>query len=100
MLLPPVDEAERCMQEALVGVEVGSGREGGAGEGEMGAGLQMDDTGAEVDVEEDEEEEEGAEVEMAGGVNWPLLSDPVLSLVGDDFFFMGFALELLLLCSC
>lgn len=102
------------MQEALVGA-AGSGSVGGAGAGEMGAGLQMDDTGAvtevevlirpgpprpeetEEDVEEDVEEEE---LDAAGGVNWPLLSEPVLSLAGDDFFFMGFTLALLLLCCC
>lgn len=110
------DDTERCMQEALVGA-AGSGSVGGAGAGEMGAGLQMDDTGVvtevevliipgpprpeeteeEEDVEEDVEEEE---LDTAGGVNWPLLSEPVLSLVGDDFFFIGFALALLLLCCC
>lgn len=114
------DDTERCMQEALVGA-AGSGSVGGAGAGEMGAGLQMDDTGAvtevevlirpapqrpeeteeEEDVEADvEEEEEEEELDTAGGVNWPLLSEPVLSLVGDDFFFMGFTLALLLLCCC
>lgn len=98
----------------------GSGSVTGAGAGEMGAGLQMDDTGAvtevevlitpspprleETEEEEDEEEEVEEEVlDTAGGVNWPLLSEPVLSLVGDDFFFMGFTLAaplLLLLCCC
>lgn len=107
------------MQEALVGA-AGSGSVAGAGAGEMGAGLQIDDTGAVMEVEvlirpgptrpeETEEEEEDEEVEeeaeeeeldTAGGVNWPLLSEPVLSLVGDDFFFIGFTLVLLLLCCC
>lgn len=78
------DDTERCMQEALVGA-AGSGSVGGAGAGEMGAGLQIDDTGAvtevevlirpapprpeeteEEDVEEDVEEEE---LDAAGGVN-------------------------------
>lgn len=36
-------------------------------------------------MEEEEEEEETA-LETAGGVNCPLLSDPVLSLAGDNFF--------------
>lgn len=102
------------MQDALVGA-TGSGRLAGAGAGEMGAGLQMDDTGAVTEVDElikagplrpeetDEEEEEEVdadELDTAGGVNWPLLSEPVLSLVGDDFFFTGFTLALLLLCCC
>lgn len=97
----------------------GSGRVAGAGAGEMGAGLQMDDTGAvtevevlirpgpprpeeteEAEEEEEEEEVEEEELDTAGGVNWPLLSEPVLSLVGDDFFFIGFTLALLLLCCC
>ncbi len=110
------DDTERCMQEALVGA-AGSGSVAGAGAGEIGAGLQIEDTGAvtevevlirpgpprleemeeEEDVEEDVEEEE---LVTAGGVNWPLLSEPVLSLVGDDFFFIGFTLALLLLCCC
>ena len=34
----------------------------------------------------EEEEEEEPVLETAGGVNWPLLSEPVLSLAGDDFF--------------
>lgn len=88
----------------------------GAGAGEMGAGLQIDDTGAvmevdvlirpgpprpeEVEEEEVEEEVEEEELDTAGGVNWPLLSEPVLSLVGEDFFFIGFTLALLLLCCC
>lgn len=102
------------MQEALAGTAE-SGRLAGAGAGEIGAGLQMDETGAvtEVDVairpkpeetEEEEEEVDEEEVEeelgTGGGVNCPLLSDPVLSLVGDAFFFMGLTLALLVLCCC
>ena len=96
---------------------VGSGTGGGAGAGEMGAGLQMEDTGAvteeealrpwppwpdvlEPDEAEEEEEEEEPVLDTAGGVNWPLLSDPVLSLAGDDFFFAGRTLALFPLCCC
>lgn len=98
------------MQEALEG-GTGSERdeEGGAEPGDM-AGLQMDETvPIEVDMlllvedEEEEEVEEEAEpvLETAGGVNCPLLSEPVLSLVGEDFFFTGRAFVLLLpLCCC
>lgn len=111
------DDTERCMQEALVGA-AGSGRLGGAGAGEIGAGLQIDETGAVMEVEvlirpgplrpeeteeeedDDEDEVEEEELDTAGGENWPLLSEPVLSLVGDDFFFMGFTLALLALCCC
>lgn len=104
---------ERCMQEALDGGP-GSGRGATAGAGafpgEM-AGLQMEETVLmEVEVllsaagpvwlvEEDEEEEEPV-LETAGGVNWPLLSEPVLSRAGDDFFLGGRALALLPLCCC
>lgn len=80
------------MQEAPVGTAA-SGSIGGPGAGEMGAGLQMDVTGA---VTEEEELEE--ELEATGGVNWPLLSEPVLSRAGEDFFFMGLTLVLLLCC--
>ena len=110
------DDNERCMQEALVGA-AGSGRLAGAGAGEMGAGLQIDDTGAVTEVEvlirpgpprleeteedEEEEDEEMEELDTAGGVNWPLLlSELMLSRVGDDFFFIGFTLALLVLCCC
>lgn len=48
--MPPVPDTDLCMQEALVG-GVGSGTGGGAGAGEMGAGLQMEDTGAVTEVE-------------------------------------------------
>lgn len=85
-----------CMQDALVG-GAASGTEGGAGSGEMGAGLQMADTGVapevtedtlplppprpmlprpdrwdaevEEDEEDDDEEEEEPVLETAGGVN-------------------------------
>lgn len=50
-------------------------------------------------VEEDEEEDEPV-LETAGGVNWPLLSEPVLSRAGEDFFLGGLALALLPLCCC
>lgn len=100
-------ETERCMQEVFEGA-TGSGREtdGGAEPGEM-AGLQIEETVL-IEVEvllmpallvEEEEEEEPA-LETAGGVNWPLLSEPVLSRVGEDFFFAGRALVLLPLCCC
>lgn len=50
-------------------------------------------------AEEDEDEDEPV-LETAGGVNWPLLSEPVLSRAGDDFFLGGLALALLPLCCC
>lgn len=75
-----------------------SGSIGGPGAGEMGAGLQMDDTGAVTEVEVLRRPEEEEELDVTGGVNWPLLSEPVLSLAGDDFFFMGLTLVLLLCC--
>lgn len=50
-------------------------------------------------VEEDEDEDEPV-LETAGGVNWPLLSEPVLSRAGEDFFLGGLALALLPLCCC
>lgn len=99
------------MQEVLEGGPgSGSGAEAGAGAlpGEI-AGLQMDDTVLmEVEVllraaaawfVEEEDEEEPA-LETTGGVNCPLLSEPVLSLAGDDFFLAGRALALLPLCAC
>lgn len=101
------------MQEALEGGPgSGSGATagGGAFPGEM-AGLQMEETVLmEVEVllsatgpvwlvEVDEEEDEPA-LETAGGVNWPLLSEPVLSRAGEDFFLGGRALALLPLCCC
>lgn len=50
-------------------------------------------------MEEDEDEDEPV-LETAGGVNWPLLSEPVLSRAGEDFFLGGRALALLPLCCC
>lgn len=67
-----------------------SGSIGGAGAGEMGAGLQMDDTGALTEAE--------AEEDASGGVKGPLLSEPLLSLAGEDFFFTGLTLVVLLCC--
>lgn len=104
---------ERCMQEALEGGPgSGSGATAAVGAlpGEI-AGLQMEDTVLmEVEVllraagpvwlvDEDEEEDEPV-LETAGGVNWPLLSEPVLSRAGDDFFLGGLALAVLPLCCC
>ena len=76
----------------------------------MGAGLQMDDTGAATEAEARPvvavalgawaEEEEEEEEETAGGVNWPLLSEPVLSRAGEDFFFTGRGPLALPLCCC
>ena len=107
-------DIERCIQEALDGGPgSGSGATAGAGAfpGEI-AGLQMEETVLmEVEVllsaagpvwllvEEDEDEEEPV-LETAGGVNWPLLSEPVLSRAGEDFFLGGRALALLPLCCC
>lgn len=94
---------------------------GGAGRGDIGAGLQIDDTGvapeAELlvmpspprfEFEEDDEEDDEDELvlDTAGGLNWPLLSEPGLSRDGEAFFFAGrilalFPLLLLpLLCCC
>lgn len=106
-------DIERCMQEALEGGPgSGSGATAGAGAfpGEM-AGLHMEETVLmEVEVllsatgpawlVEEEEEEDEPVLETAGGVNWPLLSEPVLSRAGEDFFFGGLALALLPLCCC
>lgn len=115
-------DIERCIQDVLDGGPgSGSGATAGAGAlpGEI-AGLQMEETVLmEVEVllsaaaaaaaaawpvwlvEEDEPEEEDEPVlETAGGVNWPLLSEPVLSRAGDDFFLGGRALALLPLCCC
>lgn len=104
---PPAPEMALCMQDALAGGEM-SGSEGGAGRGETGAGLQMDETGV---VPEDEllirrpeglepEDEDEDDEETAGGVKWPLLSDPGLSRDGEGFFFAGRIFELPLLCCC
>lgn len=114
---------ERCIHEALLGAPSGSGTDtdAGAEPGEMEAGLQMDeavgvlreDTAATgfpprpaaaaaaglaeaLDTELDEE----AELDTAGGVNWPLLSEPELSRTGDDFFLTGRLFVPLPLCCC
>lgn len=50
------------------------------------------------ELELDEEEE--AELETAGGVNCPLLSEPELSRAGEDFFLAGRLLAPLPLCCC
>lgn len=99
----------------------GSGTVGGAGRGDIGAGLQIEDTGVapeaalllipsppRFEFEEDEEEEDEDELvlDTAGGLNWPLLSEPGLSRDGEAFFFAGRILALLplllllLLCCC
>lgn len=117
---PPLPETARCIQDALEG-GAGSGMVGGAGRGDIGAGLQIDDTGvAELllmlspprfEFEEDDEEEDDEDelaLDTAGGLNWPLLSDPGLSRDGEDFFFAGRILALppppllllLLVCCC
>lgn len=114
---------ERCMHEALLGAASGSGTDTdvGAEPGEMEAGLQMDEavgvlredaaaTGfpprpaaaAAAGLAEalDAELEEEAELETAGGVNWPLLSEPELSRTGDDFFLTGRLFVPFPLCCC
>lgn len=48
----------------------------------------------------DAELEDEAELDTAGGVNWPLLSEPELSRTGDDFFLAGRLLVPLPLCCC
>lgn len=106
-------EPERCMQEALA-VPRGSGPGTGAVPGEIDAGLQMDEAEGvlplrgpvprlgfpeEFELEEDEDDEE--ELDTAGGVNCPLLSEPELSRAGLHFFLAGRILApLLLLCCC
>lgn len=84
-----------------------SGRICGAGAGEMGAGLQIDDAGMVTEEEalrrpDEDNEDVEEDLDVTGGVSWALLSEPVLSLAGDDFFFMGLNLVsvLLLLCCC
>lgn len=114
---------ERCMHEALLGAPSGSGTDtdAGAEPGEMEAGLQMDEavgvlredaaaTGfpprpaaaAAAGLAEalDAELDEEAELETAGGVNWPLLSEPELSRTGDDFFLTGRLFVPFPLCCC
>lgn len=44
--------------------------------------------------------EDEAELDTAGGVNWPLLSEPELSRTGDDFFLAGRFFVPLPLCCC
>lgn len=106
------------MQEALAGV-MGSvtDTDGAVEPGVMEAGLQMEEIGVLtevegpqrpplwlVEVELDEEEEDVEPVlDTAGGLNWPLLSEPVLSRAGDNFFLTGRVLELeppLCCCCC
>jgi hypothetical protein len=114
---------ERCMHEALLGAASGSGTDTdvGAEPGEMEAGLQMDEavgvlredaaaTGfpprpaaaAAAGLAEalDAELDEEAELDTAGGVNWPLLSEPELSRTGDDFFLTGRVFVPFPLCCC
>lgn len=114
---------ERCIQEALLGAASGSGTDtDGAEPGEMEAGLQMDEAAgvlrddaaatdgfpprpaaaAAVGLAEalDAELDEEAELDTAGGVNWPLLSEPELSRTGDDFFLTGRLLVPFPLCCC
>lgn len=114
-MVPPQPEIALCMHEALAGGEM-SGSEGGAGSGETGAGLQMEEAGVVpeeellmrptplrpegLEPEDDEDEEDELLLETAGGVKWPLLSDPGLSREGEDFFFAGRILDPLLLCCC
>lgn len=82
MVLPQLDIA-LCMHEALAGGEM-SGSEGGAGNGETGAGLQMEEAGVVpeeeplirptplrlegLEPEDEEDEEDVLLVETAGGV--------------------------------
>lgn len=113
---------ERCIHEALLGAVSGSGTDtdAGAEPGEMEAGLQMDEAAgvlsdgaaatagfpprpaAAAGMAEalDAELEDEAELDTAGGVNWPLLSEPELSRTGDDFFLTGRLLVPLPLCCC
>lgn len=115
---------ERCMQDALLGAAKGSGTDTDAGAelGEMEAGLQMDEAAGALSDDGtatagfplrpaaaataglaealDAELEDEAELDTAGGVNWPLLSEPELSRTGDDFFLAGRLLVPLPLCCC
>lgn len=113
---------ERCIHEALLGAASGSGRDtdAGAEPGEIEAGLQMDEAAgvlsdgaaatagfpprlaAAAGMAEalDAELEDEAELDTAGGVNWPLLSELELSRTGDDFFLTGRLLVPLPLCCC
>lgn len=112
------------MHDALLGAAKGSGTDTdtGAEPGEMEAGLQMDEA---ADVLNDDgtapdgfpprpaaaaapglaevleaELEDDAELDTAGGVNWPLLSEPELSRTGDDFFLAGRLFVPPPLCCC
>lgn len=124
---PAAAATERCMHDALPGAARGSGTatDAGAEPGEMEAGLQMDEAAAGAlrdaagaataagfaprppaaaavgwaDALEAELEDE-AELDTAGGVNWPLLSEPELSRAGDGFFLAGRLLAPLPLCCC
>lgn len=112
------------MHEALLGAASGSGTDtdAGAEPGEMEAGLQMDEAAGVLNDDGtatagfpprpaaaaaaglaealDPELEDEAELDTAGGVNWPLLSEPELSRTGDDFFLAGRLLVPLPLCCC
>lgn len=108
----------------MLGAAKGSGidTEAGAEPGEMEAGLQMEEAAGVLNDDGtatagfpprpaaaaaaglaealDAELEDEAELDTAGGVNWPLLSEPELSRTGDDFFFAGRLLVPLPLCCC
>lgn len=112
------------MHDALLGAAKGSGTDtdAGAEPGEMEAGLQMDEAAGVLNDDGtatagfpprpaaaaaaglaealDPELEDEAELDTAGGVNWPLLSEPELSRTGDDFFLAGRLLVPLPLCCC
>lgn len=51
-------------------------------------------------ADDDDDDDEPLLLLTAGGVNWPLLSEPVLSRAGEDFFLGGLDLALLPLCCC
>lgn len=103
-------ETARCMQDAVVGGAVSCRvTDCWALPGEMEAGLQMEETGVLMEVEvllmpvlllTELEDDEDPVLDTAGGVNWPLLSEPVLSLAGEAFFFGGRNLVVLPLCCC
>lgn len=112
------------MHDALLGAANGSGTDtdAGAEPGEMEAGLQMDEAAGVLNDDGtatagfparpavaaaaglaealEPELEDEAELDTAGGVNWPLLSEPELSRTGDDFFLAGRLLVPLPLCCC
>lgn len=112
---------ERCIHDALLGAASGSGTDtdAGAEPGEIEAGLQMDEVAGVLSDDgtaaaefpprpaaaglaeaPDAELEDEAELDTAGGVNWPLLSEPELSRTGDGFFLAGRLLVPLPLCCC